>query len=67
MKYTVYLNYGYANQKELFESDDLDEALDWADNHCDSEIGPGDTMEIIWFKADGEAVTEWLMSYEDGE
>lgn len=67
MKYTVYLNYGYDNQKELFASDDMDEAIDWADDHSDSEIGPGDTMEVIWFDTDGEAMTEWLLSYEDME
>ena len=65
--YTVYLNYGYDNEKELFDSTNKDEALDWAEDHSDSEIGPGDSMEVIWFADDGEAMTEWLLSYEDME
>lgn len=67
MKYAVYLNYGYNNQTTLFESDTLDDAIAWGDDHSDSEIGPGDTMEVIWFADDGEAMTEWLLSYEDME
>ena len=65
MKYTVYLNYGYDDETVLYESDNLEQAIAWADDHTDSEIGPGDMMEVAWFNSDDEFVSEWIMSYED--
>jgi hypothetical protein len=66
MKYGVFFNYGYNDEWEMFASDDLDEAIKYAESNAEDEIDKeGDSVEVIWFKADGEAVTEWMLSYED--
>lgn len=66
MKYGVFFNYGYNDEYEMFASNDLEEAIEYAtDNAIDEIDDPRDSVEVIWFKADGEAVTEWVLSYED--
>ena len=68
MKYGVFFNYGYDNELEMFASDDLNEAIKYAEDNAEDEIDhEGDSVEVIWFKADGEAMTEWRISYEDIE
>ena len=66
MKYTVYFNYGYRNERELFESDDLEEAIEWAQENAEDELQlEGDQMEVAWFAADGEYMTEWSIDFDD--
>ena len=64
--YQIYGDYGYISECLLEEFDDLKEAVQWADKYTKGgDLGGYNAVEVIRFKADGEAVTEWLLSTED--
>ena len=64
--YQIYGDYGYISECLLEEFDDLKEAVQWADKYTKGgDLGGDNAVEVIRFKADGEAVTEWLLSTED--
>ena len=64
--YQIYGDYGYISECLLEEFDDKKEAVQWAKNYTKGgDLGGYNVVEVIWFMADGEAVTEWLLSAED--
>jgi hypothetical protein len=55
--YDVYLNYGYENQEHLATSDTLSEARIYFEAYTLDYAEEGETVEIISFADNGEAVT----------
>jgi hypothetical protein len=55
--YNVYLNYGYETQEHLATSDTLSEARIYFEAYTLDYAEEGETVEIISFADNGEAVT----------
>ena len=55
--YEIYLNYGYETQEHLATSDTLSEARIYFESYIWDYAEEGETVEIISFADDGEAVT----------
>jgi len=59
-QFKVYKNYGYASEKLIDETNDLDRAIETAKSEAANDTG---VFEVIQFAPSGEAITHWL---EDG-
>lgn len=57
--YYVYGDYGYTSECELYETNNLQEAKDFARNYTRwGDMGGYNCIEVAWFAEDGEYMTE---------
>lgn len=57
--YFVYGDYGYNSENELYETNSLAEAKDFARNYTRwGDMGGYNCIEVAWFADDGEYITE---------
>lgn len=65
-EYTVFGDYGYTTETELYTTTSLTAATRWAERYCESDdMGGFDVVEVAWFADDGEYVTEWKKESEE--
>jgi cytosine/adenosine deaminase-related metal-dependent hydrolase len=67
--YYVYGDYGYTSEQELYDTPNLQEALDFARNYTRwGDMGGYNCIEVAWFADDGEYMEELriLADDEDG-
>lgn len=66
--YYVYGDYGYDSENELYETNNLQEAKDFARNYTRwGDMGGYNCIEVAWFTEDGEYVDELRIMAEDVE
>jgi len=59
-EYTIYGDYGYTTETELYTTSHLAAAKRWAERYCDSGIMGGfSVVEVAWVSDNGEYVAEW--------
>lgn len=64
--YYVYGDYGYDSENELYETNNLQEAKDFARNYTRwGDMGGYNCIEVAWFTEDGEYVDELRIMAED--
>lgn len=63
--YIVYGDYALTSEQSLFESPSRKEAVDWATRYCRRDLGGYESIEVISFNDDGEAVTHFRKTTED--
>lgn len=65
-EYTVFGDYGYTTETELYTTTSLNAAKRWAERYCDSDnMGGFVVVEVAWFSDNGEYVTEWKREAEE--
>lgn len=58
--YTVYADYGYVTEEELYTTNNLKAAVKWAEKYVERHGLCGyDVIEVGWHSVDGEYHTEW--------
>ena len=62
--YKIYGNYGLESECLLEEFKSSSDAERWAKGYCRRDLGGYDSVEVISFHADGEAVTHWRITNE---
>ena len=64
--YTVWGDYGYTNEMELFSTVNLKDAKDFAYEFTENGyFGEYNTIEVAWFSDTGEYMTELVLRAED--
>lgn len=64
--YYVYGDYGYNSEQELYETQSLTEALDWARRYTRwGDMGGYNCIEVAWFADDGEYITELVIRADE--
>ena len=59
-EYTVYGDYGYTSETELYRTTSLKAAIHWAERYCQREdMGGFNVVEVAYHADDGEYITEW--------
>ena len=59
MTYYVYGDYGYNSEQELYETESLQEARDFARDYVRwGDFGGYNQIEVAWFNDDGEYIVE---------
>jgi hypothetical protein len=65
-EYTVYGDYGYATETELYTTNSLKKATEWAQRYCErDDMGGFDIVEVAYHNEDGEYMTEWKKETEE--
>ena len=64
-EYTVFGDYGYTTETELYSTNNLKSAIQWAEKYCQRDSGGYSVIEVAWFTNDGEYITEWKKSFEE--
>ena len=64
--YTVWGDYGYNSEQELYSTNNLQEAKDFARNYTRwGDMGGYRCIEVAWFADDGEYITELCIREDD--
>ena len=64
--YYVFGDYGYESECELYSTNNLQEAKDFARNYTRwGDFGGYNIIEVAWFNEDGEYMTEERIMAED--
>lgn len=64
--YYVYGDYGYNSEQELYVTNSLQEARDWARRYTRwGDMGGYNCIEVAWFADDGEYITELRIMADD--
>ena len=64
--YKVFGDYGYVSENELFETNNLQEALNFARSYTRwGDMGGYNVIEVAWFTEDGEYVEELRIEAEE--
>ena len=64
--YTVWGDYGYNSENELYSTNNLQEAKDYARNYTRwGDMGGYICIEVAWFADDGEYIAELRIMAED--
>jgi hypothetical protein len=65
-EYTVYGDYGYNTETELYTTNNLKAAIRWAETYCErDDMGGFDVVEVAYHENDGEFVSEWKRVAEE--
>ena len=64
-KFKVYGDYGMHDECMLEDFDLESEATRWAKGYCRRDMGGYESVDVISFLSDGEAVTHWRKTIED--
>ena len=64
--YYVYGDYGYVSENELYSTNNLQEALNFARNYTRwGDMGGYSVIEVAWFNEDGEYIEELRIESEE--
>ena len=65
-EYIVFGDYGYTTEKEMYATNSLNTAIQWAKQFAKKEqANKFSKIEVAWFADDGEFVTEWSHQVEE--
>jgi len=64
-KFKVYGDYGMYDECMLEDFDLLSEAERWAKQYTRRDMGGYESIDVISFRSDGEAVTHWRKTIEE--
>jgi hypothetical protein len=62
--YGVFGDYGYVTEELLFESNSVNEAIEFAEGYTSDGMGGYSVIEVAFFAADGTYETTWSMEDE---
>lgn len=64
-KFQVFGDYGLHDECMLEDFDRQDDAVRWAKQYCRRDMGGYESIDVISFMSDGEAVTHFRKTIED--
>jgi hypothetical protein len=64
-KFQVFGDYGLHDECMLEDFDQQSEAVRWAKQYCRRDMGGYESIDVISFMSDGEAVTHFRKTIED--
>jgi len=66
LDYGVFGDYGYITETLLFETNSVNEAINWAERYTQwGDFGGAAVIEVGWFAADGTYETAWRKHNEE--
>jgi hypothetical protein len=52
-------------ERVLFETTEYEEAIRWAKGYCRRDLGGYESITVLYYQEDGEAIDLWRMNDDD--